>query len=266
MITTREIKQLRLLRHKKNRISQERFLIEGARLVAEAINSGVAINEIFHTPEFQESEFYQAISVTATARKISLMEISFSQGALIRSTQHTQGVFAALPLLPQPNPALEHSQPLKMPILVLDDITDPGNMGTILRVADWFGMPTIWISERSADLYNPKVVRAAMGAHFHVENLYQGDLKSLSDLLSEQRILCLGATIHGENLGSVTLPDDNWALVLGNEARGLGLEWQERLDREVKVPGEGAAESLNVAVAAGIIIYQLRITKPADPS
>ncbi len=241
-------------------------MIEGARLVAEAINSGAAINGIFHSPEFEESEFCPAISAAATAREISMVEIPFSQAALIRTTQHTQGVFATLALQSRPDLASDPSELLKTPILVLDDITDPGNMGTLLRIADWFGMPTIWISEGSADLYNPKVLRAAMGAHFHLENLYQGDLNPLSSQLSEHQIFCLGATIHGENLDTMTLPDDNWALVLGNEARGLGLEWQERLDREVKVPGAGAAESLNVSVAAGIILYQLRIMKPTAPS
>ncbi|MEE9464579.1 MAG: RNA methyltransferase, partial [Candidatus Neomarinimicrobiota bacterium] len=232
----------------------------------EAFKSGAAINEVFYTPEFPKSEFWCAIYASAKPKEIPMVEISPTQAAMIRSTQHTQGVFAVLPLLPRPNPALDHSQLLKTPILVLDDITDPGNMGTLLRIADWFGMPTIWISERSADLYNPKVVRAAAGAHFHVKNLYQGDLNPLSGLLTEHRIICLGATIHGEHLGLLTLPDDNWALVLGNEARGLSLEWQKRLAREIKVPGAGAAESLNVSVAAGIILYQLRIMKPTGPS
>jgi len=263
MITAREIKQLRLLRQKKHRHSQGRFLIEGARIVAEAINSGVAISVVFYTPESPKSELWRTIYTAAKPREIPMVEISPNQATLLRTTQHTQGVFAALP---SPEPVRDHSRLLEGPILVLDDISDPGNMGTLLRIADWFGIPTIWISKGSADLYNPKVVRAAAGAHFHVKNLYQGNLKALSGQLSEHRIICLGATIHGENLDSLALPDDNWALVLGNEARGLGLEWQKRLDREVKIPGTGAAESLNVSVAAGIILYQLRIVKPTTSS
>ncbi|MCH8838547.1 MAG: hypothetical protein IIA60_12245 [Candidatus Marinimicrobia bacterium] len=93
--------------------------------------------------------------------------------------------------------------------------------------------------------------------------MYKGDLEPLSRLLTANGIFCLGAAIHGEQLGSITTVDDNWALVLGNEARGLSKQWQKRLDKQVGIPGMGSAESLNVSVAAGIILYQLRImTKP----
>ncbi len=255
MPSARELKDLRLLRHKKYRQAQRRYLIEGARLVVEALVSGAPVGQIFYTTDFTASEFWQEISPRAAARGIPLAEISPSQADILRTTRHTQGVFAVL-ALPSPQ---DLSQLFEAPIMVLDDISDPGNLGTLLRIADWFGMPAVWISAASADLFNPKVVRGAVGAHFHIKNIYKGDLEPLSRLLPENHIYCLGAAIHGESLSSFAPVDDNWALVLGNEARGLSKQWQKRLDRAVTIPGLGSAESLNVSVAAGIILYQLRI-------
>ncbi len=256
MPSARELKDLRLLRHKKYRQAQRRYLLEGARLVVEALASGAPVRQIFYTADFIASDFWQEISSAAAARSIPLVEITPSQAGILRTTRHTQGVFAVLPL---PDPPGDPARLLEAPILVLDDISDPGNLGTLLRIADWFGMPTVWISAASADLFNPKVVRGAMGAHFHIKNIRQGDLEPHSRLLAEHHIFCLGAVIHGEHLGSFAPVDDDWALVLGNEARGLSTQWQKRLDREVGILGIGTAESLNVSVAAGIILYQLRI-------
>ncbi len=257
MPSARELKDLRLLRHKKYRQAQQRYLIEGARMVVEALASGAPVSRIFYTADFTTSELWQQISLAAAARDITSMEITPSQADILRTTRHTQGVFAVLPL---PTPPEAPAQLLEAPILVLDDISDPGNLGILLRIADWFGMPTVWISAASVDLFNPKVVRSAMGAHFHIKNIYKSDLEPLSRLLAENHIFCLGAAIQGEHLGSIAPVGDDWALVLGNEARGLSKQWQERLDRAVKIPGLGSAESLNVSVAAGIILYQLRIT------
>ncbi len=256
MPSARELKDLRLLRHKKYRQAQRRYLLEGARLVVEALDSGAPVKQIFYTSDFTTAEFWQEISPAAGARDIPLVEITPLQADILRTTRHTQGVFAVLPL---PDPPRDPAELLEAPIMVLDDISDPGNLGTLMRIADWFGMPTVWISAASADLFNPKVVRGAMGAHFHIKNIYKGDLEPLSGLLAESHIFCLGAAIHGDPLDSFGPVGDDWALVLGNEARGLSKHWQKRLDRAVKIPGLGSAESLNVSVAAGIILYQLRI-------
>ena len=257
MPSVRELKDLRLLRHKKYRQAQRRYLIEGARLVVDSLASGSPIRQVFYTADFKTSILWQEISPAAAARGIPLVEISPSQADILRTTRHTQGVFAVLPL---PDPPGDPARLLETPILVLDGISNPGNMGTLLRIADWFGMPTVWISAASADLFNPKVLRGAMGAHFHLKNIYQGDLEPLSNILAENHIFCLGAAIQGEHLGSIAPRGDDWALVLGNEARGVSKQWQKRLDRAVKIPGIGSAESLNVSVAAGIILYHLRIT------
>ena len=268
MPSAKELKDLRLLRHKKYRQAQRRYLIEGPRLIVDALASGAPVSQIFYTADFTESDFWHEISSAVSAPGITVVEITPSQAGLLRTTRHTQGVFAVLPM---PEPTEDPKRLLEAPILVLDDISDPGNLGTLLRIADWFGMPTVWISAASADLFNPKVVRSAMGAHFHIKNIYKGELEPLSRLLTANGIFCLGAAIHGEQLGSITPVDDKWALVLGNEARGLSKQWQKRLDKQVGIPGIGSAESLNVSVAAGIILYQLRVMnkpllRPPDTS
>ncbi|MFB0515711.1 MAG: TrmH family RNA methyltransferase, partial [Candidatus Neomarinimicrobiota bacterium] len=135
--------------------------------------------------------------------------------------------------------------------------TDPGNMGTLLRTADWFAIPTVWVSQASADVFNPKVLRGGMGAHFHIPNLWQGDLAVPAQQISAEGIILLGATMDGRPLDQIAAPGQAWALVVGSEAHGLSPFWRGCLDEAVTIPGAGRAESLNASVATGIILHYL---------
>ncbi len=253
-LTQRELKYLRSLRQKKCRLIEGRCLVEGARLVAEALQSPVAVERVLMTTSFTGSVSCGTVESALSAGELEPTVITDVQAQQLAETRHPQGIFAVV-LLPSGLPPAKRL--LQPPILILDDIADPGNLGTLLRTADWYGLPTVWVSRASADVYNPKVLRGGMGAHFHLPTLWQGDLTSAADELKSKDITLLGAALDGSPMEQLKPPSKNWALVIGSEARGLSACWRQRLDEVVTIPGYGQAESLNAAVAGGIILQRL---------
>lgn len=137
--------------------------------------------------------------------------------------------------------------------LLLDDIRDPGNLGTIIRTADWFGIENMVCSPESADMYNPKVVQSTMASLGRVNVVYQDPV---SWIRNNPDVSVLAATMHGKPLAEVSKPLSA-VLVIGNESSGIRQEILDLANECISIPGQGRAESLNAAVAAGIILYQL---------
>ena len=140
--------------------------------------------------------------------------------------------------------------------LILDNISDPGNMGTILRTAIWFGIKDVILSSECVDLYNSKVVRSGMGAHFHLNQIVINSLDNLIPKLQKDGFSIIGAELDGTSINKFTVPS-KWALVLGSEAHGISPYIKSSLDESVTIPNKDNLESLNVAVAAGIILNSL---------
>ena len=256
-LSQRVFKDLRALRLKKHRLAQGRCLVEGARLVAEALCSPANVLQVLVTAGFARSETWPAVEAGVRSRGLEPVSLTDTRAKQLADTRHPQGIFAVVRLPAEPpRPELLY-QP---PILILDYIADPGNLGTLLRTADWFGVPTVWVSSGSADVYNPKVLRGGMGAHFHLPGLWQGDLAACAEQLPARGVTLLGATLDGRPLDQVRALGKAWALVVGSETRGLSPFWRGRLDEAVTIPGQGQAESLNAAVAGGIILHY--ITRP----
>ena len=251
----RAFKDLRALRLKKHRLAQGRCLVEGTRLVAEALRSPTGVQQVLVTAGFARSRAWPAVEAGVQTRGLEPVSLTDTQAGQLADTRHPQGIFAVVRLPAEPPRPEQLYQP---PILILDDIADPGNLGTLLRTADWFGVPTVWVSLKSADIYNPKVLRGGMGAHFHLPGLWQGDMAACAEQLTARGITLLGAMLNGRSLDQVEPPGKAWALVIGSEARGLGPFWRESLDEAVTIPGAGQAESLNAAVAGGIILHYLQ--------
>ncbi|MFC1620074.1 TrmH family RNA methyltransferase [Candidatus Neomarinimicrobiota bacterium] len=254
-LTHRDLKDLRALSHKKQRFSQGRFLIEGMRLVRDALLSSADIEQVLVSDKFAAGSAWPDLEHQARATSAAIVPITEIQARQLGDTRTPQGIFAAIKMpavLNQPAPILAP------PVLILDDITDPGNLGTILRTAEWFGVRTVLLTAASADVHNPKVVRGGMGAHFHLPVLWQGEPTKIAQALSDDELTVLGATMTGKPLDQLPPTEKGWALVIGSEAHGLGEFWSERLDLALTIPGFGAVESLNAAVAAGIILHYLQ--------
>lgn len=251
MLSRNKIKLIQSLNRKKNRDQSGLFLVEGTKMVEEALLSGFKVESIISTTEFKEKKLsnnqfpFEWIETDAeTIRKASLQ-------------QNPQDAMAIVHIPPTEFPAI---CPEKELYLVLDFIQDPGNMGTILRIADWFGIKTVICSENTVDCYNPKVVQASMGAIFRIKIHYT----SLPQFLPENavpEVPVYGTFLEGKNIYNEPLTPNGF-LILGNEGNGISAPVEQLVTRKLFIPrftdAGNQPESLNVAIAAAICCSEFR--------
>lgn len=243
MLSKREIKFIRSLQLKKNRDKERLFIVEGSKNLLELIFSDCSIEKLAVTEKFFHKH-------EAKLNKLSIEPIITSQQN-IESAGSFKSNDAGLALVNkfEGNPDTSISGF----VLALDEVKDPGNLGTIIRTADWFGINTIWCSEDCVDFYNPKVINSTMGSFTRVK-VYSVDL---IEQLSQYKNPVFGALLQGKNLGEVDFGSDG-VILMGNESQGIQEELQKFITHPVYIPKVGEAESLNVAIATGIICSHLR--------
>lgn len=241
MLTKNQIKYIKDLARKSKRNSEKKFVVEGEKLVNEMIQSRVEFEEIFAVDEWEPG--YEDLPVTRISEK-DLERVS--------QLKTPNKVLAIVPTFEDDvNDDLENGL-----TLFLDRINDPGNLGTIIRMADWFGVNKIICTENSVDVYNSKVIQSSMGSVFRVPVFYQNAsdyLKSYKKQFPENKVF--GAAMSGDTLGEGKLPQ-NGLLVMGSESHGIDLEIENYIDQFLTIPSFGQAESLNVGVATGIILWE----------
>ena len=243
MITKNEIKFLKSLSQKKYRIQSQKFLVEGKRIVKELIQSKALIDQIYVSEDFINKNADYIIFDSNINYEIVSNEVI----SKIKNTESSQEVFAIC--LIKNNFDFQ----IHTPILILDNISDPGNLGTLLRSASWYDINNVLVSNNSVDIYNPKVVRSAMGAHFHIDNLQQLSEEKILSILNNESIKTIAATLNGTSHKDLN-PSKNWALILGNEAHGVTESLLDTADEQVSIPKLGNMESLNVGVAGSVLI------------
>jgi RNA methyltransferase, TrmH family len=243
------IKALGRLKQKKFRLQEQKFIAEGSRLCEEAILAHARIQEILVSKEDVTLPPIHHILNLAMELKIPVFEVSQSEIKFLTDTQTPQGVVCVV------NKRIPPWGNFGSPLLCLDNIKDPGNLGTILRSADWFGIKSVFTSRSSVELYNPKVVRSTMGAIFRIA-VYDG--VNMNQFINEQRIDGY-RIIASVSQGGVSLKDfcmsDKDVLLIGNETAGLSRS-QYPIDLQVTIPTKGRGDSLNAAIAASIILYE----------
>ena len=249
MITSNEIKLLKSLSQKKYRYQHKLFLVEGLRLVEELINSNHNIIKIWTTDTFLKDN----PSIKKNIVDIDYKFIDEKYFHEILNTQNPQYIMALLPI----NESTNHVQLSDNNILILDGISDPGNMGSLLRSAVWFGINSIIFSKNCVDIYNPKVVRSAMGAHFYISNLINTNLMGIIDILKDNQHHIIGGVLDGINYKEMEMNNKPWALILGSEAHGISKELYKVIDQRISIPQRGPIESLNVAIAGSILLDRL---------
>ena len=239
-MTKAEIQRLRSLGEKAGRDSLGLFLVEGAKVVSELAGAGFAFESIYATDDWQPA------GPTAVSR-ITAQEMG-------RISQ-----------LPTPSPVLGVARIERRPLgadalnrgwtLALDGIQDPGNVGTLLRIADWFGLSRVVLSPGCADLHSPKVVAASMGSFAHVAS----HVADLPPLLAATTVPIIGCDLQGDSVHGAK-PVKDAVIVIGSEGQGLSDPVRRRVTRRVTIPrhGAGHAESLNAAIAAAIVCDNLR--------
>ena len=239
MLSKAQNKHIRSLTQQKFRNENKLFIAEGGKIALEWLNSGRHINTIITTAEWAQ-EHSAAISKHPEAAFHVVQEHEL----LSLSALHTPNQV----LLVIPYPASEAIPVANEWYIALDDIQDPGNMGTIIRIADWFGIRNIVCSPGCVDVYNPKVVQSSMGGHIRVK-LFESDLVQF---LEKTPLPKIAATLHGQNVYTIDKPQAG-VLIIGNESKGVSEKVMGMATQKVTIPRKGGAESLNAGVSAGIL-------------
>ncbi|MEO0897374.1 MAG: RNA methyltransferase [Bacteroidota bacterium] len=228
---------------KKNRQKHRMFLAEGKKLTQEALDSDVRIEAVICRED--QLTWGQELKLG----EIPLMMAEQQQFDQLHDLQQAEGVLAVIHL-----PAYLKEQMIPtQATLLLEEIQDPGNMGTLIRTADWFGIRNIFCSKGCVDVYNPKVLRASMGSIFRVKVNYLADWEEgLSGMMDRLYI----AHMEGKSLDQLELSPDS-CILIGNEARGVKEEWLTHPKvNKVAIPGVKGAESLNAAVAGSVLMWE----------
>jgi len=243
MLSKSQISLLKSLQQKKFRMEHGYFLVEGIKSVKEFIDSAYQIEAIYHTATFDPN-------LLILSRNINFNEISLNDLEKISTLKTPQEVLA---LVKMPKwPVLDHNLLKQKFSIVLDGIQDPGNMGTIIRTADWFGIQHIICSEDTVDVYNPKVIQATMGSLSRI-NVHYTDLKNL---LSNIKLPVFGALLDGTNIYQTDFGTEG-LVIMGNEGNGLRPEIIKLVQRAITIPRVGKAESLNVGIATAIFCSEI---------
>jgi len=242
------------LRRRKAREKHALFVAEGIRAVDELVSSTLDVHGAVVSPTLAETPRGAALLDTLRARKIATEEVGAKEFASAAETESPQGVLAIAGVPARSLGELAPANSLRL--LVLDAVQDPGNVGTILRTAAALGASATFSLPGTVDLWNAKVVRSGMGAHFHHPCL-SGTWDELDSFRRERAFEVWAADASGVPVESLERPP-HLAIVVGNEGNGLSSLSRSRADRLVALPIASTVESLNVAVAAGILLYELR--------
>ena len=249
-LTRAEVEEFRALLRKEGRTAAGQFLLEGWRALAEAGDAEIDYIAVradqLGRPELEPLR----------ARGVSIREVGERDARRISATEHSQGVVARV-RMPSPDAAVFRSGDALL--LALDAVADPGNLGTILRTAAWFGARGVLLGKGCVDAFNDKVIRSTAGALFHVPMLHDVDLPAM---LGEARTAGFQVAVAAAE-GAVELPAWRAAprcvIVMGSEAQGASASVRAAADVAVSVPRYGRGESLNVAIAAGILLAHARM-------
>ena len=247
-------KEYKKLRQKKYREEQQLFLVEGIRLCREALLSGWRVEAAFISEEFNEHPVFNEFTEYFKQRKITPRILSPAHFKQLADTETPQGVLLIMPIPPE-QLREKNSFRNKKFVLLLDGIHDPGNMGTLLRTADWFGVDLVLSSPDSVDFFNPKVVRASMGSIFHLPVAQSENLPKTVQTLQEHGFYIIATAVQSRQKLEKVTPHPPLGVILGSEDRGVSPRLQQMANRTVQIRKFGEAESLNVAVAGGILLY-----------
>ncbi len=250
MISKNTLKYIHSLQQKKFRKQHQAFLVEGGKSVIELIRSQMQVLKVYATPHFvQKNEQY----FVKHAFEYEIVEEAELAKAGTFQTNDAAMAIAAIPL----NEFLYVND--REYVLMLDDIRDPGNLGTIIRIADWYGIRKIICSEETADVYNPKVIAATMGSFTRVRTYY---CKPEEYLQKYPQLPVYGAFLQGTSVHETSFAASG-IVVMGNESRGIGPVLEQVIKHRITIPAYGGAESLNAAIATAIICDNMRRTQQA---
>lgn len=239
MVSKNQIKVITSLQQKKYRFIHKMFIAEGIKVIQELLQSNFELQHLYSTEAIFES--------VPTPKKTLISETELQKISALTTANNCLAVF----MIPEPKTMIE-----KGLIVALDDIRDPGNLGTILRMCDWYGIEQLICSTATVDIYNPKVIQATMGSIARVQVHYV----DLNDFLTKTKLPVYGTFMTGNNIYKEAFPEAA-IVVLGNEANGISADIEKTITKRITIPRFGKfqqTESLNVASAAAIVLSEFR--------
>ena len=245
------VKSVKKLKEKKYRDSENAYIVEGIKMVKEAIIEKASIRQIIICDDCEKSDNIPKELMYEIA-KYDCMYVTSKVFKYISEVQTPQGVLA---VIEKNNGDLDINYNEDI-IVALDDIQDPGNLGTILRTVDSVGLTQILVSKGTADCYNPKVVRSSMGAIYIVKVIECDDLLETLKQVKRNKFKVLVTSLGDNSKNIYDMKYNKKVLVIGNEANGVEERIMNMADEKVKIPMLGRTESLNAAVATGIVLYE----------
>jgi len=238
-----KVKQWKKLLTKKERDKSGTFLVEGFHLVEEALKQGEQILEIIVSEKVDLPSRWDAGSTP-------VIQVTEEISKSLSDTEAPQGIYAVCRIA---NSEVRDAKSF----LFIDAVQDPGNLGTMIRTADAAGIDAVVVGHGTVDIYNAKVLRSAQGSHFHLP-IISGDLHEWIDKLQEKNIPVYGTALEGASVYTDISTSDSFALIVGNEGNGVGKDILASTTANLYIPIYGKSESLNVAVATGILLYYLK--------
>lgn len=253
-----KLSSVRQLLQKKIRLERRQFLVEGLRSVEELLLSDWDITMVVVTKEFLQTHHATFESLVAS-RNIPVHYVSSKAFATISDTEHAQGILA---VAQQKRYSMEVLEQMSSGFVVaVDGVAEPGNLGVIIRTADWFGIDAVVVSKQSVELFNPKVVRSTVGSLFHLPIIVDEDMDSAVVSLKRKGFRIYATVVEGgEDITQIRWGNKR-VCVVGSEAHGVSESIRDEADTLVKIPRFGKAESLNVSVACGVILAHSRLMK-----
>ena len=242
MISKAQVKHIRSLDDKKNRTEFQQFIVEGDKMCKELILSNYNILQIYATETWVQSN--ENILSHLQNKIVFTPQFDLQKISNFKSPQQVLAVVEC---------SKQQEINVQNDIIILDNLQDPGNMGSIIRIADWYGVSQIICNTNTVDTYNPKVVQASMGSVFRVQCIYT----NLFDFFTQYKNLeTYACVMNGENLNHIK-PTKNSAIIIGNESSGISKEIIDLAKNKITIPKKGEAESLNAAIACGIVCHTL---------
>lgn len=253
MLSKNQIKYVNSLKQKKFRAEHNLFIAEGIKIVPELLVSDITVKQIYAT-----SEFFRTNKIATTIERFEIKENELERISALMTANEVLAVCET------PHYPLEIDSLKNKLTLVLDDIKDPGNLGTIIRIADWFGIESIICSNDTVDAFNPKVVQATMGSIARIKIHYTDQADFFQQLITNNQQPIFGALLEGESIYSKQLPSSGF-IVIGNESKGISGKLLPYITDKISIPSfshyktvSGEAESLNAAIATSIICSEFR--------
>ena len=262
MLSKNKIKFINSLKKKKDRNETGLFIAEGVKVVNEILASGFRVPLLCATPQWTETTAYKS-----QANIKELITITQEELRRISGQSNPNQVLA---VVEQPAQEIDEEKMLNALSLVLDNINDPGNLGTIIRIADWFGISNLICSHDTVDIYNPKVIQSTMGSICRVTMQYRDLHEILQKYSKTEDFIVYGSTLEGKSIFDAPLSNKG-IIVMGNESHGISEKLLPYLNAQLYIPNYSKiswnrAESLNVSVAAGIICAEFRKNQSAIQS